>query len=145
MAQVSRSNHAATGPGGRPEVTGWVGWIYFAGCMMLLVGIFHAIEGLVAIFNRSYYLVTSNQLVIRTGYTTWGWILLILGVLVAAAGLGVMAGQMWARVVGVVVAAVSMLANLAFVPAYPIWSILVITMDVLVIYALTVHGREAGV
>jgi hypothetical protein len=124
------------------DATGWLGWVYFAGVMMLALGSFHAVEGLVALFKRGYYLVSPEGLVVHVGYATWGWTFLIVGVVVALAGLGVLAGQTWARVVGVVLAAVSALLNLMFISAYPLWSLLIITLDVLVIYALTVHGRE---
>jgi hypothetical protein len=127
---------------GAPRPTGWVGMVIFGGIMMLLLGGFHAMEGLVAVLKDDYYLVTRNGLVLTLDYTTWGWIHLILGVVAAAAGIAVFLGQMWARVVGVIVAVLSALANLAFLPAYPIWSVIIIATDVLVIYALTVHGRE---
>jgi hypothetical protein len=127
----------------RPERTAWVGWITFAGVMMILLGVFQAIEGLVAILNDEYYLVARSDLVISVDYTTWGWVHLLLGIVVAAAGLGVMVGQMWARVVGIIVAVLSAIVNIAFLKAYPVGSTIVITIDVLVIYALTVHGREA--
>lgn len=124
------------------EPTGWVGWILFAGVMFILVGSFQAIAGLVGIFNDKVYVVPSKDLVVNVDYTTWGWVHLVLGVLAIGAGLGVMAGQMWARVYGIVLAGVSALANLAFLSAYPIWCTMMITMDVLVIWALSVHGRE---
>jgi hypothetical protein len=146
MAQVPQSNPAAGGrTAGSPVPTGWAGWIYFAGFMMLLLGGFQVVEGLVALFHNSYYLVTANRLLIHVNYGVWGWTLLIVGVIVAAAGFGVMVGQTWARVVGVIVAALSALVNLAFISAYPLWSVLVIALDVVVIYALTVHGRETEV
>jgi hypothetical protein len=126
----------------QPERTAWVGWIMFASVMLILVGTFQAIAGLVALFNDEYYLVTRNDLVVSVDYTTWGWVHLLLGIVVAAAGLGVMVGQMWARVVGILVAVASAIVNIAFLAAYPVWSTIIITIDVLVIYALTVHGRE---
>jgi hypothetical protein len=122
--------------------TAWVGWVMFAGVMMIVLGVFQAIEGLVAIVNDEYYLVARSDLVISVDYTAWGWVHLLLGIAIAAAGLGVMVGQMWARVVGIIVAALSAIVNIAFLAAYPVWSTIVITIDVLVIYALTVHGRE---
>ena len=125
------------------ERTGWVGWVMFAGVMMILLGVIEAIEGLVAILNDEYYLVTRNDLVISVDYTTWGWVHLLLGIVVAGAGLGAMLGQMWARVVGVLVAMLSAIANIAFLAALPVWSAIIITIDILVIYALTVHGKEA--
>jgi hypothetical protein len=119
-----------------------VGWIIFAGIMMVMLGTFQAIEGLVAIFKDSYFVVPRSGLVVSVDYTTWGWVHLLLGILVALAGLGVMAGQMWARIVGILLALVSAVVNIAFLAANPVWSTILITVDILVIYALTVHGKE---
>jgi hypothetical protein len=138
----SAGNAAAYGSQRDVEPTAWVGWIMFAGIMMIMLGTFQAIAGLVALFNDQYYLVTRNDLLVSLDFTTWGWVHLLLGVVVAAAGLGVMVGQMWARVVGIVVALLSAIVNIAFLAAYPVWSTIIIVVDVLVIYALTVHGRE---
>ena len=126
-----------------PRATGWVGWVFFAGIIMLIVGFFNAIEGVVALINDEYYLVSSNGLMVHLDYTAWGWAFLIYGVIVVAAGFGVMTGQTWARVIGVILVALNALLNLTFLAAYPVWSTLVIALDVVVIYALVVHGREA--
>lgn len=122
--------------------TGWVGWVLFAAIMMMVVGCYQVIVGLAALFKDEYYLVGSRGLVVNVDYTTWGWTHLIIGVVIALAGLGLMVGQTWARVVGILVACLSAVVNMVFLPAYPLWSILIITLDVLVIYALAVHGRE---
>lgn len=126
----------------RNQPTGWVGWVYFASFMMMLLGGFQAIMGLVALFKNEVFFVTEKSLVVFD-YTTWGWVHLLLGLVVFAAGVALMNGATWARVVGILLAAVSLLANLVFISSYPLWSILVIVIDVLVIYALTVHGGEA--
>jgi hypothetical protein len=127
----------------RNDVTGWVGWVLFAGVMMLTVGFLNVMEGIVALFRDDYYLVRPNGFVVNVDFTVWGWTLLIFGLLIAFAGYGVMVGQTWARVTGVILAVFNSVVNLAFVPAYPIWAIIGITIDVIVIYALVVHGREA--
>jgi hypothetical protein len=124
------------------EPTGWTGWVVFASFMMLLLGTFQAIEGLVAIFDDGYYRVTAHGLVVSLDYTAWGWTHLILGVLIVISGIGVLAGNLAARTVAVILAGLSAIANLLFIEAYPLWSVIVITVDILVIYALTVHGRE---
>ena len=125
-----------------PPATPWVGFVVFAGIMMLVAGGFEIINGIVALVRDDYYLVTASDLVLSMDFTAWGWTHLALGAISVAAGAGVLYGQMWARVIGIGVAALGALANMAFVPAYPIWSILIIATDVLVIYALAVHGRE---
>jgi hypothetical protein len=121
--------------------TAWVGWIYFGSFMMILLGILHAIDGLAGIFHSGYYLVTDTHLVVFN-YQTWGWINLLLGILVVIAGFEVLRGAVWARVVGVFLAILSFAANMAFMDSYPLWSITMMVVDVLVIYALTVHGGE---
>lgn len=126
-----------------PEPSGWVGWVYFAGIMLVMLGAFQAIMGFTALFKDSYYWVSSDNLLVKVDYTGWGWAHLILGLIAVAAGLGVMAGQMWGRVLGIAFAVISAVVNLAFVAAYPFWSLLIIALDVVVIFALAVHGAEA--
>jgi hypothetical protein len=128
--------------GNSPDPTGWTGWVVFASFMMFLVGAFQAIQGLVALFDDGFYLVTPSNLVVDVNYNVWGTVHLILGVLLLLSGAGVLTGNLAARTVGVILAALSAVANLVFIEAYPFWSIIIITVDVLVIYALTVHGRE---
>jgi hypothetical protein len=124
------------------EASGWaVGFILFAAIMMIMAGIFQAFAGLVAIFENEFYVATRNYL-FQFDATTWGWIHLILGVVVALAGWGVLAGQTWARVVGITLAVLSAVANFLFIPYYPFWSLTVIALDVFVIWALAAHGRE---
>ena len=125
-----------------PPSTAWIGWIAFAGIVMLLLGSVNAVQGIVALFNDEYYLVSASGLLVAVDYSTWGWTLLIYGVIVGGTGIGVLFGWMWARVVGVILAGLNALVNLAFVAAYPLWSMLIIVLDVVVIYALVVHGRE---
>ena len=124
------------------QQTAWIGWIVFAAIMMLFVGSFHVIQGLVALFNDEYYLVGKSGLAVQVDYTVWGWTHLIAGILVMCTGVGLLAGQLWARVVAVILVLVSMLLNFGFMAAYPFWSAIVIALDVVVIVALTVHGRE---
>jgi len=138
----SRTTAGSDYTGGRGQPTGWVGWVVFSGIMMIMLGMFEAIVGFVALFKEDYYLVPRSGLVVSVDYTTWGWVHLILGIVALLAGFGVLAGQMWARVIGIIMAVVSAIANIAFVAAYPIWSVIVIALDILVIYALAVHGRE---
>jgi hypothetical protein len=136
QADVPHSRRAS------PDVTGWVGWVFFAGLMLIMVGIFQAIDGLVALFKDDYYAVRPDGLVVNVDYTAWGWTHLIFGVLLVLVGLGLLMGQTWARVAGIILATLSAIANFAFIAAYPVWSIMIITIDVLVIYALAAHGKE---
>lgn len=116
------------------------GWHAFAGIVVLVTGLFNIMDGLVALFRSDYFLVTANQILIFD-FATWGWIWLVLGVIQAIVGVGVMAGQTWARATGVVLAILVALGHLAFLQAFPVWSVIVIAMCVLVIYALTVPQR----
>ncbi len=117
------------------------GLTVFAGVMMIMAGIFQAIQGVVALANDTFYVV-GQEYIFQFDVTTWGWIHLIMGIVVAAAGFFVFNGAVWARTVGVIVAVVSALFNFAWLPWYPIWSIAIITLNVFVIWALTVHGRD---
>jgi hypothetical protein len=126
----------------RRQPTAWVGFVLFAGIMLAMMGAFEAIQGLVALFKDDYYMVTRTGLVLSFDYSTWGWTHLLIGLVAVGTGIGVLLGQMWARILGIVIAVISALVNLAFIAAYPLWCIIVIATDVLVIYALAVHGRE---
>jgi hypothetical protein len=125
-----------------PEPTAWVGWVVFAAFMMMLNGIIQLLEGFVALFKDGYYHVSARGLAVSVNYTTWGWVHLFLGAVILAAGFGILAGNLLARIVGVVLAGVNAVVALVFIEAAPVWGIVLITVDVLVIYALTVHGRE---
>ena len=121
--------------------SGAVGWTTFAGVMMILIGCFHAIAGLSGIIKDNFYAVTPNY-VFEFDATTWGWAHLIGGIIVLLAGFAVFQGAVWARTVGVIIAVISALVSFAWIPIYPIWSIVVIAIDVAVIWALTAHGRD---
>jgi hypothetical protein len=127
---------------GDSDFSAWTGWIAFAGVIMVMLGIFHAIQGLVAIFKDEYYLVGQSGLTVNVDYTAWGWIHLIAGIILAAAGMCLFAGMIWARVVGVILALLSAVINIGFLAAYPLWSLIMIALDVTIIYSLIVHGSE---
>lgn len=129
-------------PEARPARTGWVGWVVFGATMLILMGAFQFIEGLVAVLRSGYYVVTSSQLVVNVNFTTWGWVHMAIGALAVITGFGLFVAQTWARVVGVILAGISAIVSMAFIPAYPFWSLAVIALDVIVIYALVAHGRE---
>jgi cell division protein FtsW (lipid II flippase) len=116
-----------------------VGFILFAAIMMLMIGIFQAIAGLVAIFENEFYVATRNYL-FQFDATTWGWIHLIVGLIIVFAGWGLLSGRTWARTVAIILAVLSAIANFVFIPYYPFWALLIITLDVLVIWAVAAHG-----
>jgi hypothetical protein len=127
------------------DASGWaVGWMTYAAVWMWILGFFHAMAGLVGILEDEIYAVTPNY-VFQLDVTTWGWIHLILGIVVFMAGIAVFRGSVWARTIGVILAVVSTLGTFAWLPWYPLWGILMITANVFVIWALTVHGRDATV
>ena len=121
----------------RDSTSGWaVGFTAFAAMMMILIGFFQAMIGLVAVFNQDFYVATENY-IFSFDVGTWGWIHLIWGIVVLLAGFSVLSGQTWARAVGTIIAIVSAIQAFAFIPYQPFWSIIVITLSVLVIWALT--------
>src|SRR4051812_22323772 len=97
MQNPSKSSRRADERFEETEPTAWVGWILFAGTMLLLVGFFQAIAGFVALFDKSYYVPSAN-LTVDVSYDAWGWVHIALGLLAVAGGFGVMAGKTWARV-----------------------------------------------
>jgi hypothetical protein len=127
--------------GDEREVTGWVGWIAFAGTMMIIAGTLNLFYGLIAAINDEW-VVFGNKSDLYLDLTAWGWLHMALGAVVLLAGIFLFTGNILARTVGVIVASVSIIANFFWLPVYPVWSLIVITMDVLVIWALTAHGRE---
>jgi len=122
------------------DISGWAaGGIVFAATVLLMVGIFQAIAGLVAIIDDNFYVVTRNY-TFDLDTTVWGWVHLILGILVAAIGWSLFARKTWAGVAAITIAMLSAVANFFFIPYYPFWAILMIALDVWVIWALTRPG-----
>lgn len=113
-----------------------MGWVRFGGVMMAVLGGFGVIEGLVALLTPTYF-VTVNGAVLAFTVTGWAWLHLILGALVLVTGLALLGNAPgWARGVGIGLVAVNMIVQLAWLPAYPIWSIILLVIDVVVLYAL---------
>ena len=136
MAETRNMRHETSN-----HTSGWTGWVYFAGILMLLAGIFQFIAGLAAMFKDTVFVTSSGGLLVFD-YTQWGWIHLILGVLLFLAAFSVFGGGVFGRVVGSILASLSAIANFAFFVAFPLWSIIAIFVDIMVIYALLVHGGE---
>jgi hypothetical protein len=121
--------------------TGWVGWIFFAAVLMILAGILNIVHGLIAIVNDEW-VVWGNRADLYLDLTEWGWIHLAIGIAVLLAGIGLLTGNVLARAVAVVLASISLVANFLYIPAYPVWALTIVAIDVLVIYAVTAHGGE---
>ena len=124
------------------NASGWVGWVYFAGFLMLARAVIQGIFGFTALMKSNFYLVTKDHLIVAN-YTAWGWTHLVLGLVLLTAGISVLNGGTWGRIIGVIVTTISLVVNLLFIPAYPLWSIAALVVDVLILYALLVHGAEA--
>lgn len=137
---MSQTSTGASGTADQ-EPTGWTGWIMFAGIMLIIGGALQAFYGLVALFNDEW-VVWGKEGALLIDLTTWGWVHVIWGVIVVLCGFGLFTGNMAARIVGVIAACVSLVVNFFFLPVYPFWAITVIVIDALVIWAITVHGRE---
>ncbi len=118
-----------------------VGWAAFASFMMIIIGIWWIIAGLVALVNDDFYVATRNY-VFKFDATTWGWIHLIFGILVLLAGFAIFQGAVWARTVGVIMALLATLIGFAWLPWYPVWAVLIIIASISVVWALTAHGRD---
>ena len=135
---------AATGRGAMTSVSPWTrGFALFAAVLMITIGIVQALMGFTAILRNEIYVVLPSY-VFGFDVTAWGWIHLLLGVLVAVAGWAVFSGKLWGRMVGIVLASLSLIANFVFLPHYPLWSIIVIALDVAVIAALCHYDESAA-
>jgi hypothetical protein len=139
---MSNVGVSSTGRAAQKVPSGWaVGWTYFASVMMIMIGVFHAIAGLIAILDDKFYVAT-RKYVFEFDATQWGWIHLVFGVLIALAGVYVLRGSVVARTVGVVMAFLSAVIGFAWLPYEPVWAVVIIAIAVSVIWALTAHGRD---
>lgn len=126
------------------EPTGWVGWVYFAGILLIVRAFFQAFLGFVALTRNEILLVTPDKIAVFN-YTTWGIVHLVIGVILLTAGFSVLNGGLWGRIIGSIAAGFGILANIVFLPAYPVWALTALVLDVIILYALLVHGKEAKV
>ncbi|HEU4544408.1 MAG TPA: hypothetical protein VFR23_24975 [Jiangellaceae bacterium] len=125
-----------------PVSTGWVGWIWFAGLALILVGTFNLIHGLVAVFEDDVLIAAGEGLVVLD-LTAWGWVHTIAGALQVVVGLMLFTGARWARIAAIVLVMLNAVAQLAALNVQPTWSLVIIALDVVVLWALVVHGEEA--
>jgi hypothetical protein len=138
------SNYEPGRPGYR-EMSGWVGWVVFAAVIMMVNGTFQAIQGLSAILRDEAYWVTNingDPQVLTFNVTTWGWIHLLLGILSIIIGYLLLQGSTFARVIGIALVCLNLIAQFAYLPIYPFWGIIGIAVSFFVLYALIVHGGE---
>lgn len=140
-AQMGAASPAGPAHRGSGTATGWVGWVWFAGGLMILVGVFNAIVGLAALF-QGQVIVAGAAGALLFSVTGWGWVHLIIGILLVLVGGGLFTGSTAARVTAVVLVGINAIAQLTFLPVYPAWSLLIIALDVVVLWAILVHGGE---
>ena len=138
--RAQRPLHAPP-PAPERETTGWVAWAWFAAAMMIMIGTFDVIAGLVAILDDNFLVGAAGKLYVVDA-TAWGWTTMIIGIIVVCAAVAVLRGAVWGRAVAVIMAVLNAVAQLSLIRAYPVWGLLVIMLDVFVIYALIVHGGE---
>jgi hypothetical protein len=122
--------------------TAWLGWVLFAGAMLVMIGAFNVLEGIFALLWDERLVVTPARLVV-VDVTGWGWTLLVSGTIFIVTGFGLLAGLTWARITGIVVVMLHALVQVAWLSAYPVWSLLMIALDVAVLYALTARWSAA--
>jgi hypothetical protein len=132
---------ASRAPGGGGG-SAWAGWVVFGGVLLLFGGLLHIGQGIVALVDDDFYAVGSDGLVVDVDYTAWGVFHLVLGALACLIGIGLFTGNVVARGAAVVLAGVSALTNLVWLPAYPFWGLISIAFDLVVLYAVLVHGDE---
>jgi len=118
------------------------GGMYFAAVTLLVSGVFQILMGIVALRNRAFFATVGNY-TYAANVHRWGWAHVIGGIVVAVVGLGLFTGALWARGLGTVVAALSMVGNFFFIPYYPIWTLLIIALDIFVIWSLAHAGADA--
>jgi hypothetical protein len=118
------------------------GWLFFAGTMIGLAGLFSTIDGIVALSKSSFYVADARY--VFGDLRTWGWIVLAVGVLEICASFAILGRAQWARWFGIAIASLGALAQFAFMQSYPFWSLTVLTACVLAVYGLAVYGGQPG-
>ncbi len=121
----------------------WSGWVIFAAIVMLTIGALDIIQGIVALAKDGTYLIPESGLLVTTDFTTWGWALIIWGIVMILAGAALFAGKEWGRWFAIVVVVINLIGQIAWFPAYPLWSLVAIGLGIAVLYALTAGWKEA--
>jgi hypothetical protein len=135
---------APTGVRREPPGNAWENWAVFAAVLLLMAGVGHVLIGLLALFDASYFDPAESDPALEIGYTAWGWIQVAGGAFLLAAGGGLLARKEWARLVAIVLAGINAVSALAFLPTAPVWGALLVTLAVMIVYALTVHRTESS-
>jgi hypothetical protein len=116
------------------------GWVAFAGVMLLILATLNVIDGIAAVSDSTFF--TENAKFVFSNLNTWGWILILCGLIQGLVGLGIWARVGGVRWIGVAIASFNAVIQLLFIPAYPFWSLCLFTLDILVIYGLIAHGKR---
>jgi hypothetical protein len=116
------------------------GWVVFAGVIIMIAATLNFIYGIAAIANSHFYVANTHFVI--SNLNTWGWVVMLLGVVEYCAALGILVQASWARWTGVIVAGVNAIIQLVFLPASPFLSLSVFALDLLVIYGLLAYGRQ---
>lgn len=116
------------------------GWLMFAGIMILIVAVLNIIYGIAAIDNARFFI--EDEKFILSDLSTWGWIILIIGVLQLFAGFSIWAGGEYGRWIGIITASVSAIGALLTIPGYPFWSLAIFAIDIMIIYGLAAYGGQ---
>ena len=123
----------------------WAGWIRFGGILLLIIASLDFFQGLIAILRSEYYVLTPNQILVFDT-TTWGWIMLIWGIVVGSAGLGLVMGATWARWFTIVVGSLNFIVQLGFIgdAQYPLWALTALALNAVVLYAVIIRWGEGS-
>ena len=136
--RTDRRAEAGSAPGAIP--TGWTAYVIFAGVLLAVAGLIHAMAGVTALVDSDSLDARAEALVVNLDFDVWGWVHLVLGVVAMVTAFLLLRGDRAGRLLAIAVCGVGAVVNLVFLPAAPSWSLVAIAFDVLVIYAVTVHG-----
>jgi hypothetical protein len=123
--------------------TAWTGWVIFAAAVMFTIGALDIIQGLAALLKDETFLITESGLLVTTNWTAWGWALIIWGIVLILVAAALFGGKEWGRWFALVAVIVNMIGQIAWFPAYPLWSLVAIGLGVAVIFALTAGWKGA--
>ncbi len=132
--------HGEVASHGSADESGWLVWVAFGGVVMFVAGALDVVAGLAALLRPAFFVATAEELVVALQWSVWGGLHLAWGLTLAAIGLGVVRGDRRARMAGVVIAALSAVRNVLFLGVAPVWMTIMVALDLLIVYALVVHG-----